>query len=152
MTMETMQDSIVEMEEERRSLAGRVAGVSRRYFNAGIGAVSAALEKASDFRHETIEKRIDRLAERGQNVRDRRMSRLSETAESTRDMTVGFTRQVADITGSTLNSVANTTRDRLHLASAEDIESVSQQIDQLSRKIDNIDLSAAEEVTSPDAI
>jgi uncharacterized protein YoxC len=144
MTIETMQNQLTEMEEESRTAADRVAGATRRYLNAGIGVVSVTLEKASDFRHKAVEKRIDRLAERGQSVRDRRMRRLSEAAEATRGMTTGLTRQVAGMTGTTLDNLARTTRDRLNLASSEDVESVSEQLDQLTSKLDSLEIPSAE--------
>jgi hypothetical protein len=59
-------------------------------------------------------------------------------------MTTGLTRQVAGMTGTTLDNLARTTRDRLNLASSEDVESVSEQLDQLTSKLDSLEIPSAE--------
>lgn len=143
MTIENIQDHVDEMDDERRSLFGRVAGATRRYVYAGVGVISVGLEKATEFRHETVEKRIDRLAERGQAVRERRLGSLGEATETTRGIAVGMTRQVADLTGSTLDGMAKAARERLNLASSTDIETVAQQLDELTTQIESIEGSAA---------
>lgn len=138
MTTDTTQEQIEDLEQERRSLFGRVRGATRRYLNAGIGVVSVGFEKASDFRHETVEKGIDRLAERGQEVRARRLGGLNEAAEASRGMATGLTSQATEMAGSTLDSVAKAARERLHVASSADIEAVAKQVDELNERIDEI--------------
>lgn len=143
MTTENVQEQLDEMEEEGRSLFGRITGGARRYFNAGIGAVSVSLEKVSNFRHETIEQGIDRLAERGREVRIRRLGGFTDAAEASRGMAVGLTSQATEVAGSSLDSLAKATRERLRVASSDDIEAVAQQIDDLNQRIDDIIQPAA---------
>jgi hypothetical protein len=139
MNTEMLRDQQNQFDEERRSLTGRVAGATRRYFYAGVGVVSVGLQKASDFRHETVEKGIDRLAERGLEVKDRRWGQVNETTEATRGVAVGVTKSVAGMTGATIDSVAKAARERLNLASSDDIDSVARQLDDLTRQIETIE-------------
>jgi hypothetical protein len=138
MTIENIHEQSDEMENQGRSLFGWATGTARRYLNAGVGAVSVGLEKASDFRHEKIEKGIDRLAERGQEVRARRFGSLNEAADTSRGMAVGLTAQATEVAGSTLESMAKATRERLRIASSDDIEAVSKQIDDLNQHINEL--------------
>lgn len=137
MTAEQVQEQIQEQVEElddSRSLVGRLGHMTRRYVYAGVGAVSVLGEKASDLRHGTAQE-IDRLAARGESVRERRLRRLSDGAQTTRDMAAGVTRQVSAIS-TTVGGYAGRARDMLGIASAEDVDAVIQQIDVLNEELD----------------
>lgn len=124
------------VEEQPARLVGRPAGAVKRYAYAAIGAVSLTLEGASRFRHEIVERGIDRLADRGRGVKDRRVREAGEVAQMTRGMAVGLGQQVVGTVGAAAGGVAGTARNLIGIASADDVETVARRIDELNERLD----------------
>lgn len=119
----------------------RTSNAAQRYLFAGVGAVAVAAQKSDEFRHEKVEKGIDRLASRGRQVRDNRLQALGDNVYMLREMVFGTTRQIA---GAAVNGVTGVVRDKAGIAGAADVERVAQQIDDLNERLDQAATAVAE--------
>jgi len=136
MSIDEWQSELERLEaEQSRGLIGRLARLPRRYFYAGVGALSLAAEKASEFRYEKVERNIDRLAERGHAVKERRLQDVGDTVETGRGLAVGLVQQTA---GKALAPFAGAARERLGIAGAAELDAVARQLDELDQRLETI--------------
>ena len=139
MTIDQMQTEIEMVEEqEQPGFLGRLVRRAKRYAYAGIGVVAVTAEKASEFRHEKVEKGIDQLAERGHEVKERRVKSAGEMAEMTKGMAVGATQQVGQLAKGTAGAVTTKARQRMGIASAADVDAVTGRLDELNQQLDEV--------------
>ncbi len=142
MSMDEWQAELERLEaEQSRGLIGRLARLPRRYFYAGVGALSLAAEKAEEFRYEKVERNIDRLEERGHTVKDRRLQDLGDTVEMTRGMTVGAVQQAAGVAGGKLVTGVNKVLNLFGIASTTDVDAVALQLDELNERLNDISVN-----------
>lgn len=136
--MEIQQTEMFEISEEPSPrLMGRLYSAARRYVYAGVGALAVTAEKAGEFRHEKIEKGIDRLAERGEREKASRLKGFNDGVQMTRDMAAGMGKQMVNVAGTTAGSMSGIVRDRIGIADSADVERVTQQIDELNTRLES---------------
>ncbi|WP_374687281.1 phasin family protein [Promineifilum sp.] len=124
--------------EQSRGVIARLARLPRRYFYAGIGALSLAAEKIEEFRYEKVERNIDRLEERGHSLKERRLQDLSDTVEMGRDLAMGLAQQSVGKALAPFAGVASTARERLGIAGAAELDAVARQLDELDQRLETI--------------
>lgn len=138
MSIDEWQSELERLEAEQSRGLGRLTRLPRRYFYAGVGALSLAAEKASEFRHEKVERNIDRLAERGRAVKERRLQDVGDTVEMGRGLAVGLAQQTAGKALAPFAGAAGAARERLGIAGADELDAVARQLDELDQRLETI--------------
>lgn len=136
MTFDEVQVDALTAPEDSPGFLGRLVRRAGRYAYAGIGVVVVTAERVSEFRHERIEKGIDRLAERGKTVTEQSVQSAGEMAHATKGLAVVAVQQAAQAARGSVGGVTALARERLGVASAADVDVVTVQLDELERQLD----------------
>lgn len=129
--------------DEQPGFLGKLMRKAKRYAYAGVGVVAVTAEKASEFRHETVEKGIDRLAERGHEVTERSVENAGAAVAMTKSVAIGAAGQAAHLARGTVDGVSTVARERLGIASASDVQVITAQLDELNQQLDQAGIPAA---------
>jgi len=136
MLTDQLQAEIEAAPEQSPGFLGGLVRRAKRYAYAGLGAAVVTVEKASAFRHERVEKSVDRLAERGRESTWQGVHSAEATAQMARGLALGTAQQAVQLARGGAGRLIRTARGRLGIASAADVELITAQLDKLDRQLD----------------
>ena len=136
------EEQVAEIEAEVAEEMERnpVLGMVHRVLLAGIGAVALTQEE--------VERFVNKLVERGEEISNERREQAAAEAQKRQEKAKELGQNLTGAVGDTYNQYSNAALHSMNVPSRDDIQDLSKQIDALNRKVDRVRKEQKEKVAA----